>query len=76
MMKKMMVSITLGMFLFGVTQQVSADEEIFFSQLEPSPPFTRVNLRPWFKSIPPLKYKGKTRINYYPKDGGYIGVYL
>lgn len=30
----------------------------------------------WFKGVPPKKYKGKMRINYYKAQGGYIGVYL
>lgn len=29
----------------------------------------------WFKDIPPKTYKGKTRIDYYKSQGGYIGVY-
>lgn len=33
-------------------------------------------LKKWFKNKPPSNYKGKKRINYYPQNNGYIGVYL
>lgn len=35
-----------------------------------------VTLKQWFKGVPPKKYRGKTRIDYYRSLGGYIGVYL
>ena len=75
-MKKTMISIVLGIFLVGTAQEVSAAEELPINNLETSQPSTRATVKYYFKSTPPLKYKGKNRINYYPYDGGYTGVYL
>lgn len=75
-MKPTMISIMLGIFFVGSAQEVLAAEELPISTIETSQPSTRAAVKYYFKSIPPLKYKGKTRINYYPNDGGYTGVYL
>lgn len=71
-MKKLMLIVILGLFAVGGTQQTFASELDFNENIE----IYRATLKPWFKNIPPLKYKGRTRINYYPNSGGYIGVYL
>ena len=75
-MKQTIISRVLGFFLVGTAQEVLAIEELPIDHLEISHPSNRAAVRYHFKSVPPLKYKGKTRINYYPYDGGYTGVYL
>ncbi|MBP1042367.1 hypothetical protein I6N95_15205 [Vagococcus sp. BWB3-3] len=75
-MKRTIISIALGSFLVGTTQEVFATEELPINHLEISQPSNRATVRYHFKSIPPLKYKGKNRIDYFPYDGGYTGVYL
>lgn len=75
-MKRTIISIALGIFLVGTTQEVFATEELPINHLEISQPSNRATVRYHFKSIPPLKYKGKNRIDYFPYDGGYTGVYL
>lgn len=75
-LKKIIVSAMLGLFLIGGSQKALATENLLNENLETSGKLTRITLKPWFKGIPPLKYKGRTRINYYPYAGGYTGVYL
>lgn len=37
---------------------------------------TKAAYRFWFKNVPPLNFKGRIRIDYYPYKDGYMGVYL
>ncbi|MDW5523977.1 hypothetical protein R6Z02_09455 [Carnobacterium maltaromaticum] len=75
-MKKIIISVSLGLFIIGGTQPIFASELDIHRDIEITNNLNRATLKPWFKKIPPLKYKGRTRINYYPNSGGYIGVYL
>ena len=77
-MKKLVTSSVLATFLLSITQtaygvEPSGDIDLGVESDEIS---VRATLRYHFKSIPPLKYKGKVRIDYYPYDGGYTRVYL
>lgn len=77
-MKKGITSIILSIFFVGITQEVLATEEMNIQIFENNELTTKkaVTVKYYFKSIPPLKYKGKIRIDYYPYDRGYTGVYL
>jgi len=75
-MKKITVSIMLGLFLIGTSQEVLAMGESPVNNYQTTEPATRAAIRLYFKSVPPERYKGRIRINYYRYDGGYTGVYL
>lgn len=76
-MKKLLFgSLVLALSSVGLSTPASASEGINGdtnkSVIEPKATY----LRFWFKGVPPAKHKGKTRVNYYKNQGGYIGVYL
>lgn len=76
MKKIILVSLALVLFPFSSMTTASASEN-YTSETNESVVGPRATyLTIWFKGIPPEKYKGKTRIKYYKKQGGYIGVYV
>lgn len=77
-MLKKMASLTLGLLLLNSSFNNSFLAESYHL---PSNSFKTSNnrslvLKKWFKNKPPSNYKGKKRINYYPQNNGFIGVYL
>lgn len=65
----------LFFLLFGAVSATFASENTNYEgEINTSEP-RAVTEKLWFKDVPPKTYKGKTRINYYKSQGGYIGVY-
>lgn len=77
LMKKI-VLVSASLFLFSINSMtLTSASEIYPSDNNESivgPKATYIKI--WFKGIPPEKYKGKTRVNYYKNQGGYTGVYV
>ena len=66
----------MGVGLVGNPKKVWAKEDLPTNSFEISNPSPRATVRYHFNSIPPLKYKGKTCVDYYPYDAGDTGVCL
>lgn len=76
-MKKSVLGLLIMFFLFNVSSStLTFASEVPCDVVEDSIPISRAAVvKLWFNGIPPKTYKGKTRINYYKYQGGYIGVY-
>lgn len=77
MMKRMLLSgATLISLLFYTGVAATAAETYDSVETKTTNISKAATFKLWFKGIPPEKYNGKLRIDYYKTQGGYIGVYL
>lgn len=73
LMKKI-VLVSVSLFLFSINSMTLASASEINNESIVGPKATYIKI--WFKGIPPKKYKGKTRVDYYKNQGGYIGLYV
>lgn len=73
-MKKIIMSSLVGLLLIGAPiQLVKADEKV--SDDNTGVVSRGVIVKKWFSGQPPATYKGKSLINSYYYNKGYMGIY-
>lgn len=73
-MKKIIMSSLIGLFMIVMpVQLIKAEEEVCDDTIEIVS--RSAIIKKWFSGQPPETYKGKSLINYYRHNKGYMGVY-